>query len=229
MISWTVPSGWSTRLSVDRQFPQSGIRRVVVVQVEAAGQGDSCAATTALADLGPPTRLACSAGAVGCFQRGGDLVLRPASQAASAPSDRDAGHLVGLASPAGHHVLDLPEHARASTGPARTAGVGDPVGPGESTAMGHRRIRGELLGLGHRIGEGTIRRILAAAGLGPAPRRASPNLAAVPDVWSIRDGVGAGGQEYDLRVGLGCRRGRKAAGRRWSSAHILASLHLANR
>jgi putative transposase len=69
--------------------------------------------------------------------------------------------------------MNLPERAGTAARPGRGADAVEQLAR-QNPRWGYRRIQGELLGLRYRVREGTICRILAAAGLGPAPRRTSP-------------------------------------------------------
>ena len=74
---------------------------------------------------------------------------------------------------------------RWTTQPVRTGRPAIPAGlralivrlATENPTWGYRRIHGELVSLGYQIGASTVWKILNAAGIDPAPRRAGPTWA----------------------------------------------------
>ena len=74
---------------------------------------------------------------------------------------------------------------RSTTQPGRTGRPAIPAGlraqivrlATENPTWGYRRIHGELASLGYQIGASTVWKILNAAGIDPAPRRAGPTWA----------------------------------------------------
>jgi hypothetical protein len=81
---------------------------------------------------------------------------------AAAP-DRDAWHPARLAPAPGENKWTYPDTTGRPPVPEETVSWSGRLAR-QNPRWGHRRIQGELFGPGHRIGAGTIRRILAAAG-----------------------------------------------------------------